>query len=802
MIDGVTALLSGAAVLLAGLLAASRRRENAAVLARVAESLQSSQQRTQERQANAQREEQLAAARDTFFANSSHEFRTPLNGMMGLADSLLTGGEAFSPRVEQALQAIVSSGKRMNRLISDLLDHTKAQTGVLSIDLRAVDVNVAVSEAMLLLAPMMGEKSIQFINDISANFPLVRADETRLAQVLAHILGNALVYSSEGEIRVSAERHGTQITVTVTDTGPGIADAEGAQLFNAARPNDGSPPRGTESRGFGLAFVKTLIELQHGTIGFSSEVGRGSSFFFTLPEAGPGAQRRREPQVRTISPTTYRSSIPGMNAALRRVPMPNVASEVRVNVRQNAGEPQPRQPPSSRYNLRHAAPPGLLLAIEPGAPASSKGGAAPESGPVSIGLGGQSLRPGAPTEARAKILVVDDDATNRERFDYDLEALDCDITCAADGAEALEVYRTKGPFSVVILDVMMPGIDGMTVCRELRKLPSGRQLPVVLVTANHEEKTLTEGFAAGASDFVTKPYKTIDLLERVRLQLRNAAMARAIGRVVPQEFLSLLGHKTIDRIRLGDCTEKHITILFCDIQGFTEVSENRTPRQVFTWLNERFGAIVPCFRTHGGFVDKFIGDAVLALFDTGVGAALQAATEAAQAMRLIDDQARLGIGVYHGQTMIGIVGETERFSPTVVSDSVNVASRLEALTRRFDSSVLTSEETLTQLPVQLWPATRYLGAFRVKGRHKALRIYELLDAETAEVAAAKRGAASALEAVVASVARGDLGNAARAAALGLDDHPTDGALAFYLLELDRVGGAAVSNDGVINLDRK
>jgi adenylate cyclase len=201
-------------------------------------------------------------------------------------------------------------------------------------------------------------------------------------------------------------------------------------------------------------------------------------------------------------------------------------------------------------------------------------------------------------------------------------------------------------------------------------------------------------------------------------------------------------------------------------------------------------------------VDKFIGDALMGLFAKGVLSAVNAATEAMRALREREPTARVGIGIHHGVTMLGAIGDDERFSPTVVSDTVNVASRLESLTRRFDALVLLSEETAEAACIGRSGRTRFLGSFRLKGRAKALRIHELLDAEDPLVAADKRSAGEFIVKTLGELERGDVERAWGTAGEGLELYPVDPVLAFYREALGEMLQTGATYEGALDLREK
>ncbi|MCR9141029.1 MAG: adenylate/guanylate cyclase domain-containing protein [bacterium] len=212
---------------------------------------------------------------------------------------------------------------------------------------------------------------------------------------------------------------------------------------------------------------------------------------------------------------------------------------------------------------------------------------------------------------------------------------------------------------------------------------------------------------------------------------------RAYQRFVPLQFLELLKRDDITEVRLGDQTAREMTVLFTDIRSFTELSETLSPEENFNFLNSYLKRMAPIVSAHGGFVDKYIGDAIMALFPGPPEQAVRAAIAMQAELRLYNEHRasmnyapiRIGIGIHTGQLMLGIVGAEERLEGTVISDTVNTAARIEGLTRAYGVGLLVSG-TVRKLLQESGEdfAQRLLGRVRVKGRRESVEIYELLDA--------------------------------------------------------------------------
>lgn len=214
---------------------------------------------------------------------------------------------------------------------------------------------------------------------------------------------------------------------------------------------------------------------------------------------------------------------------------------------------------------------------------------------------------------------------------------------------------------------------------------------------------------------------------------REREMNRSFARFVPQKFLELAGENDFTKLELGKSTTREITILFSDIRKFTTLSESMTPEQNFKFLNSYLSRMGPIIRAHGGFIDKFIGDAIMALFPGEPKQAIAAALAMRQELRKYnahrESQAYqaidIGIGIHTGEVRLGTIGENERWEGTVIGDTVNTASRIEGLTSVFAAPIVISAELLTHLPTGA--ITRELDRIKAKGKNKSTAVYEVLE---------------------------------------------------------------------------
>jgi len=215
---------------------------------------------------------------------------------------------------------------------------------------------------------------------------------------------------------------------------------------------------------------------------------------------------------------------------------------------------------------------------------------------------------------------------------------------------------------------------------------------------------------------------------------RLLRLSKANSRFVPEEFLQNLGRKSIEDVQLGDQVEREMTVVFSDIREFTKISELLSPQENFDFLNEYLSGIVPIIQRNGGFIDKFIGDSVMALFPDNPDAAIQTVFEfedfiSAYNQRLQKNIAlpiQIGTGIHTGKLILGTIGHDHRLETTVISDAVNTASRVEGLTKYYDAKVIGTEHTLSKLKNKKSFHYRFLDTVKVKGKTKTLSVYQFI----------------------------------------------------------------------------
>ena len=333
-------------------------------------------------------------------------------------------------------------------------------------------------------------------------------------------------------------------------------------------------------------------------------------------------------------------------------------------------------------------------------------------------------------------MLVDDEPANLTLLEELLRLEGYATVSAESGAEALSLARASRP-DLILLDIMMPEMNGFDVCDRLRKDTALQTVPVIFLTALDDDTSRLRGLEMMADDYLTKPFNSRLLLAKVEniLQLSkmraqavssqfnqqvkeqskrqiaaaweaNEYLSEKFQLFVPEQLLGRIAPQGIESIQLGNVTEEELTILFCDIRGFTAIAESQEARETFEWLNAFFTKMNECITSHGGFIDKYLGDAIMSVFDKPKSHAMDA-IEAAVAMQEslqkfnasrqkynLENPLNIGTGINTGIGMIGTLGSDRRMDSTVIGDVVNTASRLENLTKIYGCQIIVSENAL------------------------------------------------------------------------------------------------------------
>jgi signal transduction histidine kinase/DNA-binding response OmpR family regulator len=344
-----------------------------------------------------------------------------------------------------------------------------------------------------------------------------------------------------------------------------------------------------------------------------------------------------------------------------------------------------------------------------------------------------------------KILIIEDEPVNIQVLINHLRLQNYAISQASNGKEALaEIEKGYKP-DLILLDVMMPKMTGYEVCIRLREQFPVNELPILILTAKNQVSDLVEGLQSGANDYLTKPISKHELMARIQMHLQLSQMNQAYNRFVPRQFIQMLNKKSIIDLQLGDQVQKNMSILFSDIRSFTTLSENLTPEENFNLINRYLSTMEPIITKHNGFVEQYLGDAVMALFEGGPDDALKAGISMSQQLRtehqdykkIATMPIQIGIGINTGALILGTIGGQQRMAGAAISEAVNLAARLEGLTKHYGVSLLISHHTYAQLHNPSEYAMRLIDRVRIKGQADIVIVYEVFEADDEENKAGK-----------------------------------------------------------------
>lgn len=370
----------------------------------------------------------------------------------------------------------------------------------------------------------------------------------------------------------------------------------------------------------------------------------------------------------------------------------------------------------------------------------------------------------------------------------------------AFGTEA--VFTGMGPVRLVTLLPMATWALLVTIRAAFRGHPEARViaiagLPLFIATARDRwvelQGVVGQGWSSAAfgvfilgmalllADRSGRAYNQVQARET-----ELAALNAATRRFVPFRFLQLLGKKDIREVELGEGIEQEITVVFSDIRAFTTLSEKMSPRESFGFINAYLGHMEPCVEEAGGFIDKYIGDAVMALFPGGPGDAVRAALAMLRALEAFNAErgavglARIevGIGVNTGPCMLGTIGGPTRMDGTVISDAVNLAARVEAMTKRYGARIVVTHATAQGLGPEL--RLREVDRVAMKGKSEPVALFEVLDGEPPGVLAGKLASADRFARALVDFRARRFTEASASFRACLETCREDGAAALYL----------------------
>ncbi|SFF92627.1 HAMP domain-containing protein [Streptomyces mirabilis] len=488
------------------------------------------------RQVLEERAEQLAVSmryKSEFLANMSHELRTPLNSLLILAKLLADNAESnLTPKQVEFAETIHGAGSDLLQLINDILDLSKVEAGKMDVSPTRIALVQLVDYVEATFRPLTAEKGLDFSVRVSPELPAtLHTDEQRLLQVLRNLLSNAVKFTDSGAVELVIRPAGADVPVaireqlleagslrdadagliafSVTDTGIGIAASKMRVIFEAFKQADGTTSRKYGGTGLGLSISREIARLLGGEIHAQSEPGRGSTFTLYLPlhpsELPPQGYGQ-------LAPALEAGELLASEAELSGVDIETPAEVKSYQETQNG--------PAALFRRRRRALPATEQ--RPGLPGpNGAAGASQEQ----WAAGGQ--QEAAPQPRRGirfegeKVLIVDDDIRNVFALTSVLEQHGLSVLYAENGREGIEVLEQHDDVTVVLMDIMMPEMDGYATTTAIRRMPQFAGLPIIALTAKAMKGDREKAIESGASDYVTKPVDPDHLLSVMEQWMRE-----------------------------------------------------------------------------------------------------------------------------------------------------------------------------------------------------------------------------------------------------------------------------------------
>ncbi|WP_455356959.1 HAMP domain-containing protein [Streptomyces sp. SYSU K217416] len=492
------------------------------------------------RQVLEERAEQLAVSmryKSEFLANMSHELRTPLNSLLILAKLLADNAEGnLSPKQVEFAETIHGAGSDLLQLINDILDLSKVEAGKMDVSPTRIALVQLVDYVEATFRPLTAEKGLDFSVRVSPELPAtLHTDEQRLLQVLRNLLSNAVKFTDTGAVELvirpasSDVPHAIReqlleagslqdadadlIAFSVTDTGIGIAASKMRVIFEAFKQADGTTSRKYGGTGLGLSISREIARLLGGEIHAASEPGRGSTFTLYLPLHPSELPPQGYPQLAPGGIDLGRGAAGGAVAG-------DAAGDTAARQPEVPVQAEPHSGPAALFRRRrkavgstHRQTPAL-----PGRPAGARP-AVQESWAAE-----QQEEAAAPRTFDfhgEKVLIVDDDIRNVFALTSVLEQHGLSVLYAENGREGIEVLEQHDDVTVVLMDIMMPEMDGYATTTAIRRMPQFAGLPIIALTAKAMKGDREKAIESGASDYVTKPVDPDHLLSVMEQWMRG-----------------------------------------------------------------------------------------------------------------------------------------------------------------------------------------------------------------------------------------------------------------------------------------
>ncbi|WP_107450340.1 MULTISPECIES: HAMP domain-containing protein [unclassified Streptomyces] len=482
------------------------------------------------RQVLEERAEQLAVSmryKSEFLANMSHELRTPLNSLLILAKLLADNAEGnLSPKQVEFAETIHGAGSDLLQLINDILDLSKVEAGKMDVSPTRIALVQLVDYVEATFRPLTAEKGLDLSVRVSPELPAtLHTDEQRLLQVLRNLLSNAVKFTDSGSVELVIRPAGAEVPVaireqlleagsladpdapliafSVTDTGIGIAASKMRVIFEAFKQADGTTSRKYGGTGLGLSISREIAQLLGGEIHAQSEPGRGSTFTLYLPL-----------HPSELPPQGYQQVVPALEAG------DLVASENGVRELSELSPAEIQTPAEVRSYQDAQNGPAALFRRRRRLVSGGEQVGRPDQWPARTQQAGTPARAGIKFGGE-KVLIVDDDIRNVFALTSVLEQHGLSVLYAENGREGIEVLEQHDDVAVVLMDIMMPEMDGYATTTAIRRMPQFSGLPIIALTAKAMKGDREKAIESGASDYVTKPVDPDHLLSVMQQWMRD-----------------------------------------------------------------------------------------------------------------------------------------------------------------------------------------------------------------------------------------------------------------------------------------
>ncbi|MDI3283756.1 ATP-binding protein [Polyangium sp. 15x6] len=404
-----------------------------------------------------------------FFSNVSHEFRTPLTLMLGPVEELLRGAHGpLGDEQRREIEVVRRNARRLLKLVNTLLDFSRIESARLQVAYEPTDLATFTAELVNTFRSVVERAGLGLVVDCPKLPEPVYVDREMWEKIVLNLVSNAFKFTFEGAIEVSLRWDGDRVALSIHDTGTGIPEEELPRLFERFHRVQRARGRTFEGSGIGLALVRELVGFHKGTVSVTSTVGQGSTFTVSIPAGAAHLPPERIGAEREL----------GLSAT-------NAAAFVE--------------------EAEHWTEAPARVASE-GAP---------------------SPHP-AHADVRARVLLAEDNADMQHYIRRLLEPYH-DVEAVSDGIEALAHARAHVP-DLILTDVMMPGLDGFALVRELRADPRTQTVPIVMLSARASESARVEGVAFGADDYLVKPFSPRELLARVEARIELSRLRRQVAK--------------------------------------------------------------------------------------------------------------------------------------------------------------------------------------------------------------------------------------------------------------------------------